>query len=169
MVTQEHLETLERDGVVHIPGVLSPAWVEYLRACTDWQIEHPHVWAIPGVASGLYDYIQVAPAPGCADEGNWRAGRREGRRRETETDCGWAWAVRAALRLDDQRGLRQVPLLLACGVGALLPRPSTCECDGGGLVAHCVSWACTILWWQPRDGEPGGTGPGQVRGVRVVS
>ena len=86
MVTQEHLETLERDGVVHIPGVLSPAWVEYLRACTDWQIEHPHVWAIPGVASGLYDYIQVAPAPGCADEGNGRAGRREGRRRETEAD-----------------------------------------------------------------------------------
>jgi hypothetical protein len=28
------------------------------------------------------------------------------------------------------------------------------------LGAHCVSWACAILWWQPRDGEPGGTGPG---------
>lgn len=29
-----------------------------MRAITDWQVEHPHIWASPGVASGLYDYIQ---------------------------------------------------------------------------------------------------------------
>eukprot|EP00960_Hanusia_phi_P030792 748844-Hanusia_phi.AAC.1 len=70
-VTKEHLETLYRDGVVHIPGVLDEKWVQYLRA-----IENPHIWAVPGrdrcqrlafgrklkwragVASGLYDYIQ---------------------------------------------------------------------------------------------------------------
>jgi len=57
-VTKEHLETLYRDGVVHIPGVLDEKWVQYLRAITDWQIENPHIWAVPGVASGLYDYIQ---------------------------------------------------------------------------------------------------------------
>jgi len=58
MVTQEHLDTLARDGVVHIKGVLSDEWVQYLRDITDWQIAHPHIWAVPGVASGLYDYIQ---------------------------------------------------------------------------------------------------------------
>jgi len=58
MVTQEHLDTLARDGVVHIKGVLSEEWITYLRDITDWQIEHPHIWAVPGVASGLYDYIQ---------------------------------------------------------------------------------------------------------------
>mmetsp|Transcript_43231 Transcript_43231/g.69441 ORF Transcript_43231/g.69441 Transcript_43231/m.69441 type:complete len:472 (+) Transcript_43231:119-1534(+) len=58
MVTQEHLEILERDGCVHIKDVLSEDWLQYLRAVTDWQISHPHIWAVPGVASGLYDYIQ---------------------------------------------------------------------------------------------------------------
>jgi len=57
-VTQAHLDELFANGVVHIPGVLTNEWVEYLRACTDWQIAHPHIWAVPGVASGLYDYIQ---------------------------------------------------------------------------------------------------------------
>jgi len=52
------LEALERDGVCHIPGVLNAEWLAYLRDCTEWQIEHPHVWASPGVVSGLYDYIQ---------------------------------------------------------------------------------------------------------------
>eukprot|EP00287_Rhodomonas_sp_CCMP768_P007650 CAMPEP_0196722726 /NCGR_PEP_ID=MMETSP1091-20130531/5001_1 /TAXON_ID=302021 /ORGANISM="Rhodomonas sp., Strain CCMP768" /LENGTH=458 /DNA_ID=CAMNT_0042064485 /DNA_START=188 /DNA_END=1564 /DNA_ORIENTATION=+ len=58
VVTQEHLDTLREDGVVHVKGVLSKEWIEYLRANTEWQIEHPHIWAVPGVASGLYDYIQ---------------------------------------------------------------------------------------------------------------
>ena len=58
MVTQEHLDTLARDGVVHVKGVLSQEWIKYLRDVTDWQIANPHIWAVPGVASGLYDYIQ---------------------------------------------------------------------------------------------------------------
>jgi hypothetical protein len=57
-VTQEHLDTLARDGVVHIKGVLDQKWIDYLREVTEWQIKHPHVWAIPGVVSNLYDYIQ---------------------------------------------------------------------------------------------------------------
>jgi hypothetical protein len=52
------LDTQARDGVVHIKGVLSPEWVKYLRDSTDWQIENPHIWAVPGIASNLYDYIQ---------------------------------------------------------------------------------------------------------------
>ncbi len=57
-VTQEHLDTLARDGVVHIKGVLDEKWINYLREVTEWQIKHPHVWAIPGIVSNLYDYIQ---------------------------------------------------------------------------------------------------------------
>ena len=62
-VTQEHLDTLARDGVVHIKGVLDQKWIDYLREVTEWQIKHPHVWAIPGVVSNLYDYIQVSIPP----------------------------------------------------------------------------------------------------------
>jgi len=57
-ITQEHLDILREDGVVHIPNVLTQEWIDYLRANTEWQIQHPHIWAVPGVASGLYDYIQ---------------------------------------------------------------------------------------------------------------
>lgn len=57
-IKAEHVRTLQEDGVVHIPGVLSPEWLQYMRDVTTWQIEHPHMWASPGVVSGLYDYIQ---------------------------------------------------------------------------------------------------------------
>mmetsp|Transcript_22172 Transcript_22172/g.68101 ORF Transcript_22172/g.68101 Transcript_22172/m.68101 type:complete len:433 (-) Transcript_22172:2170-3468(-) len=57
-VSQEQIETLERDGVVHVKGVLSEEWVEYLRACTMYQVENPHIWSFAGTASKLYDYIQ---------------------------------------------------------------------------------------------------------------
>ena len=58
VVTQEHLDILARDGVVLVKGVLSKPWIDYLRAMSDWQIEHPHILALPGVISNLYDYIQ---------------------------------------------------------------------------------------------------------------
>ena len=57
-ITPEQIETLKRDGVVHIPAALSAEWLAYLRAATEWQINNPHIWASPGVASGIYDYIQ---------------------------------------------------------------------------------------------------------------
>jgi len=57
-ITQEQIDTLQRDGVVHIPAALSPQWLAYLRESTEWQIKNPHIWASPGVASGIYDYIQ---------------------------------------------------------------------------------------------------------------
>ena len=57
-ITQEHLQTLERDGVVHIPGVFDAEWVNYLRSATAYQTENPHFWAFAGTASKLYDYIQ---------------------------------------------------------------------------------------------------------------
>mmetsp|Transcript_4405 Transcript_4405/g.13978 ORF Transcript_4405/g.13978 Transcript_4405/m.13978 type:complete len:392 (+) Transcript_4405:323-1498(+) len=57
-ITAAQKEELEREGVVVIPGVLDDAWLSHLRDITDWQVEHPHIWASPGVASGLYDYIQ---------------------------------------------------------------------------------------------------------------
>lgn len=58
VVTQEHLDILARDGVVLVKGVLNKPWIDYLRAISDWQIEHPHILALPGVISNLYDYIQ---------------------------------------------------------------------------------------------------------------
>ena len=57
-ITAEQKAELERDGVVVIPGLLNKEWLAHLREITDWQVEHPHIWASPGVASGLYDYIQ---------------------------------------------------------------------------------------------------------------
>jgi len=57
-ITQEQIETLERDGVVHIKGVFDSEWVEYLRAATGHQVSNPHFWAFAGTASKLYDYIQ---------------------------------------------------------------------------------------------------------------
>eukprot|EP00634_Sargassococcus_sp_CCMP2135_P002588 CAMPEP_0198656874 /NCGR_PEP_ID=MMETSP1467-20131203/11178_1 /TAXON_ID=1462469 /ORGANISM="unid. sp., Strain CCMP2135" /LENGTH=391 /DNA_ID=CAMNT_0044392951 /DNA_START=15 /DNA_END=1190 /DNA_ORIENTATION=- len=57
-ITEAQKEILQRDGVVHIPRVLDEGWLEHLRRLTDHQVSNPHVWASPGVASGLYDYIQ---------------------------------------------------------------------------------------------------------------
>jgi Phytanoyl-CoA dioxygenase (PhyH) len=57
-VTEEHIRTLERDGVVHIQGVFDEEWVEYMRAATKYQVDNPHFWAFAGTASRLYDYIQ---------------------------------------------------------------------------------------------------------------
>ena len=57
-LTEEQIQTLEEDGVVHIKGVFDEEWVEYLRAATGHQVENPHFWAFAGTASKLYDYIQ---------------------------------------------------------------------------------------------------------------
>ena len=57
-ITDEQRQTLIDDGAVHIPGLLSDEWLEYLRSSTDWQVQNPHFWSTAGVASGLYDYIQ---------------------------------------------------------------------------------------------------------------
>jgi hypothetical protein len=57
-LTEDQLQTLETDGVVHIKGVFDKEWVEYLRAATDHQVDNPHFWAFAGTASKLYDYIQ---------------------------------------------------------------------------------------------------------------
>lgn len=57
-ITAEQIETLERDGVVHIKGVFDDEWVDYLRKATAYQVDNPHFWAFAGTASKLYDYIQ---------------------------------------------------------------------------------------------------------------
>ena len=57
-ITEEQRQTLIEDGAVHIPNLLTPEWLAYLRAATDWQAENAHFWSVVGVASGLYDYIQ---------------------------------------------------------------------------------------------------------------
>jgi hypothetical protein len=57
-ITEEQIQTLERDGVVHIKGVFDEEWVEYLRDATGKQVDEPHFWAFAGTASKLYDYIQ---------------------------------------------------------------------------------------------------------------
>lgn len=57
-ITEEQIQTLERDGVVHIKGVFDEHWVDYLRKATAAQVEEPHFWAFAGTASRLYDYIQ---------------------------------------------------------------------------------------------------------------
>ncbi len=57
-ITEEQRQTLIEDGAVHIPNLLTPEWLAYLRAATDWQSENAHFWSVVGVASGLYDYIQ---------------------------------------------------------------------------------------------------------------
>mmetsp|Transcript_9644 Transcript_9644/g.12135 ORF Transcript_9644/g.12135 Transcript_9644/m.12135 type:complete len:409 (-) Transcript_9644:62-1288(-) len=57
-ITEEQIQTLERDGVVHIKGVFDAEWVDYLRKATGEQVKEPHFWAFAGTASKLYDYIQ---------------------------------------------------------------------------------------------------------------
>lgn len=57
-ITEEQIQTLERDGVVHIKGVFDQEWVDYLRSATGHQVDNPHFWAFAGTASKLYDYIQ---------------------------------------------------------------------------------------------------------------
>lgn len=57
-LTEAQIQTLERDGVVHIKGVFDSDWVEYLRSATGHQVSNPHFWAFAGTASKLYDYIQ---------------------------------------------------------------------------------------------------------------
>ena len=57
-LTEEQIQTLERDGVVHIKGVFDAEWVEFLRSATGHQVANPHFWAFAGTASKLYDYIQ---------------------------------------------------------------------------------------------------------------
>jgi Protein involved in biosynthesis of mitomycin antibiotics/polyketide fumonisin len=57
-ITEEQIQTLERDGVVHIKGVFDEEWVNYLRQATMYQVNEPHFWAFAGTASKLYDYIQ---------------------------------------------------------------------------------------------------------------
>lgn len=57
-ITEEHIKTLEEDGVVHIKGVFDAEWVEYMRKATAYQVDNPHFWAFAGTASKLYDYIQ---------------------------------------------------------------------------------------------------------------
>mmetsp|Transcript_40005 Transcript_40005/g.58830 ORF Transcript_40005/g.58830 Transcript_40005/m.58830 type:complete len:406 (-) Transcript_40005:315-1532(-) len=57
-ITEEQIQTLERDGVVHIKGVFDEEWVDYLRQSTARQVDEPHFWAFAGTASKLYDYIQ---------------------------------------------------------------------------------------------------------------
>lgn len=57
-ITEEQIETLERDGVLHLKGVYDQEWVDYLRQATAYQVDEPHFWAFAGTASKLYDYIQ---------------------------------------------------------------------------------------------------------------
>mmetsp|Transcript_18450 Transcript_18450/g.22593 ORF Transcript_18450/g.22593 Transcript_18450/m.22593 type:complete len:404 (-) Transcript_18450:74-1285(-) len=57
-VTEEQIQILERDGVLHIKGVFDDDWVDYLRQATSKQVDEPHFWAFAGTASKLYDYIQ---------------------------------------------------------------------------------------------------------------
>jgi len=57
-ITEEQIQTLERDGVVHIKGVFDAEWVDYLKKATAYQVDNPHFWAFAGTASKLYDYIQ---------------------------------------------------------------------------------------------------------------
>jgi len=57
-LSESQVQTLERDGVVHIKNVFDDEWVEYLRSATGHQVSNPHFWAFAGTASKLYDYIQ---------------------------------------------------------------------------------------------------------------
>lgn len=56
-LTEEQVVQFEQDGVIMIKGAMQ-GWVEFLRAVTEHQIEHPHFWSLVGRMSGLYDYIQ---------------------------------------------------------------------------------------------------------------
>lgn len=56
-LTEAQVVQFEQDGVIMVKGAMK-SWVPFLRACTEYQIEHPHVWSLVGRMSGLYDYIQ---------------------------------------------------------------------------------------------------------------
>src|SRR6056300_1136225 len=45
-LTEEQIQTLEEDGVVHIKGVFDEEWVDYLRAASGHQVDNPHFWAL---------------------------------------------------------------------------------------------------------------------------
>jgi len=57
-ISEEQIQTLEEDGVVHIKGVFDDEWIDYLRRATAAQVDEPHFWSFAGTASRLYDYIQ---------------------------------------------------------------------------------------------------------------
>uniref|UniRef100_A0A7S1BDK9 Phytanoyl-CoA dioxygenase n=1 Tax=Corethron hystrix TaxID=216773 RepID=A0A7S1BDK9_9STRA len=57
-ITEEQIQTLERDGVIHLKRVFDDDWVDYLCQATAHQVDNPHFWAFAGTASKLYDYIQ---------------------------------------------------------------------------------------------------------------
>ena len=40
LITKEHLDTLNRDGVVIVKRVLDQGWINYLRKATDWQVRN---------------------------------------------------------------------------------------------------------------------------------
>lgn len=54
-----HARTLTRT-VRHSTHARPHAHARAHSVCTpaEWQIRNPHIWCIPGVVSGLYDYIQ---------------------------------------------------------------------------------------------------------------
>lgn len=56
-ISEDQISSFERDGVTMIPGACSQ-WVDYLRAVTQFQLDNPHVYSLPGRMGGLYDYIQ---------------------------------------------------------------------------------------------------------------
>ena len=40
-ITAEEIETYERDGVVHLPGIVDEEWVERIQTALDRILDHP--------------------------------------------------------------------------------------------------------------------------------
>ena len=57
-VSEEQLQALRQDGAVHLPGVLSPAWLEYLELVVEDRVNHPWIVNLVVKLLGVYEYYQ---------------------------------------------------------------------------------------------------------------
>ena len=57
-MTQEQLSNLYKDGAVHLPGVLSKEWLEYMQQVVEDRVNHPWIGSVPATLLGVYEYHQ---------------------------------------------------------------------------------------------------------------
>ena len=69
-VSEEQLRRLHKDGAVHLPSVLSPAWLEYMELVVEDRVNNPWIWNIAVRLLDVYEYYQFdnwMVAPGFMD------------------------------------------------------------------------------------------------------
>jgi len=57
-VSKEQLNQLHRDGAVLLPGVLDPAWLDYMTRVVEDRVANPYLGSLPSRLLGVYTYHQ---------------------------------------------------------------------------------------------------------------